>query len=372
MSQRKIYFGAGPAALPEVVLQQMAEAVLDYKHSGISILSINHRGSAVTAILEEAKMLVLQLAALNADDYEVLFLQGGGRHQFAMAPMNFLSADRTAGYIDSGHWSADAMRAAAYYGKTMVLASSAGDGYRHLPAWPQAIPDDLAYLHLTTNNTIYGTQWPDIPVCPVPLIADMSSDIFSCARDYSKYSLIYAVAQKNIGPAGVTVVIIRKEMLGKPVRALPDVFNYTAQARANSVLNTPPVSAIYACLLMLRWIAGKGMSSVGEENKKKAALLYSEIDRNAHFEAPVARDSRSAMNVIFTIKNRKDEAAFLEYCAARNIEGIKGHRSVGGFRVSLYNAVGIEDVAALVSAMQMWTRTDQGNKINFKEIEKHG
>lgn len=356
MSERKIYFGAGPAALPQEVIEETARAVLDFNGSGISLLSIAHREKAFGAVIEEAGMLVLQLAGLSANDYEVLWLQGGGRQQFAMVPMNFLSAGQRAGYIDSGHWAHEAMEAARYYGEVVPLASSAGDGYTHLPSWPEHIPDNLQYVHLTTNNTIYGTQWPAIPDCPVALVADMSSDIFSVARDYSQCALIYAVAQKNLGPAGVTLVLVRKDMLQRSAGNLPDALSYAAQAKAASMLNTPPVAAIYTCLLVLRWIIARGMERIEADNRKKAALLYDELMRNELFHSPVAEDSWSMMNVVFKMKDAAQEKAFLEYCAARNIEGIKGHRSVGGFRASLYNAVSIEDVEALVSAMQAYAQ----------------
>ena len=351
-NKRTIYFGAGPAALPQSVLEETAQAVLDYDNSGISLLSIAHREKAFGAIIAEASDLVLKLAGLSADDYEVLWLQGGGRQQFAMVPMNFLAENGQAGYIDSGHWAHEAMAAAGYYGKVISLASSAGYNYTHLPPWPENIPQDLQYVHLTTNNTIYGTQWPDIPECPVPLIADMSSDIFSGARDYSKCALFYAVAQKNLGPAGVTLVVVRKDMLARRQRRLPDALSYAAQAKANSMLNTPPVAAIYTCLLVLRWIAARGMATIEADNRRKADMLYAEVERNSLFQLPVERASRSRMNVVFTMKDAAEEQTFLEYCSSRNIAGIKGHRSVGGFRASLYNAVSVDDVAALIAAMR--------------------
>jgi phosphoserine aminotransferase len=352
INKRKIYFGAGPAALPQSVLEETANAVLNYNDSGISLLSIAHRDKAFVAIINEASALVLQLANLSGDEYEVLWLQGGGRQQFAMVPMNFLAENSRAGYVDSGHWAHEAMEAAEYYGKVVSLASSAADNYTHLPGWPEDIPNDLQYLHFTTNNTIYGTQWPDIPECPVPLIADMSSDIFSGSRDYSRCALFYAVAQKNLGAAGVTLVVVRKDMLGRKTRSLPDVFSYAAQAKAGSMLNTPPVAAIYTSLLMLRWIAARGIKRIETDNNSKAAALYAEVDRNPLFQLPVESASRSDMNVVFTMKNAAQEQAFLDYCAGQNIAGIKGHRSVGGFRASLYNTVTVEEVSALIAAMQ--------------------
>jgi phosphoserine aminotransferase len=352
MSTRKIYLGAGPATLPQSVIDEAAEAVRDYKGSGISILSIAHREKPFVSILEEASSLVLQLCNLGADEYDVLWLQGGGRLQFAMVPMNYLGEGESAGYIDSGHWAHEAMNAAGYFGNVLSLASSAADTYTHLPAWPSTLPQHLQYLHITTNNTIYGTQYPTIPDTTVPLIADMSSDIFSQARDYSKCSLFYAVAQKNLGPAGVTLVVIRRDLLTRTSRKIPDALSYAAQSKAGSMLNTPPVFAIYTSLLVLRWIAARGIENIETVNRKKAELLYKEITRNTLFQSPVIEGSRSMMNVVFTGMDKNIEDAFTAFAGSRNIEGIKGHRSVGGFRASLYNAVSEDDVVALVTAMQ--------------------
>lgn len=352
MSARKYYFGAGPAALPQSVLEEVSRAVLDYNGSGISLLSIGHREKLFTDILNEATALVYQLTNLSADEYTVLWLQGGGRHQFAMLPMNFLGADESAGYIDSGHWAHEAMETAEYYGRAISLASSQEDNYTHLPEWPQDLPGGLKYVHFTSNNTIYGTQWSDIPECPVPLVADMSSDIFSQKRDYSRCALFYAVAQKNFGPAGVTLVVARRSMVESVVRPLPDVLSYEGQMRAGSLLNTPPVIAIYTALLMLRWVAAKGINTIEQENREKAKLLYKAIDASGIFHCPVEAGSRSLMNVVFTMRNKEDEAAFLHYASSQNIEGIKGHRSVGGFRASLYNAVSFEEVERLAAAMK--------------------
>jgi len=351
-ANRKHYFGAGPAAMPASVLEQMARDVLDYNRSGISILSIPHRDEAFAEILQEANELVLQLANLDPEEYDVLWLQGGGRMQFAMLPMNFLGPDQQAGYIDSGHWAHDAMKTARYYGNAVPIATSAREQYRQLPAWPSHLPKDLRYLHITSNNTIYGTQWQQIPATPVPLVADMSSDIFSGKRNYQQFSLIYAVAQKNLGPAGVTLIIARKSFIQNPVRDLPDVLSYKAQVKAGSLLNTPPVGAIYNCLLVLRWIHENGLDIIIANNEQKSAMLYAAIDNNPLFQSPIKGSDRSSMNVVFTMKNPEQEAGFISFCKERDIEGIKGHRSVGGFRASLYNAVSISDVELLVQAMK--------------------
>jgi phosphoserine aminotransferase len=348
--EHKINFGAGPAALPPEVMQQAAEAVLNYNGTGLSILEIPHRGKFFAAILEESKALVKELCALS-DDHEILWMHGGGRLQFCMIPGNFLGENETAGYIDSGAWASEAIDYAKQYGKVEVLASSKADNYNHLPDWPANIPQQLAYLHFTTNNTIYGTQWKDIPPCPVPLIADMSSDIFSRKIDYTCYAVFYAVAQKNLGAAGNTLVALRKDMLSQIKRKLPPMLDYAAHANKNSLLNTPPVFAVYVSLLMLRWIKGKDIATIEKENIAKAKLLYDEIDRNSLFTPIVKKEDRSMMNVCFTAA-KEQEQGFIDFCEANNITGVKGHRSTGGFRVSLYNAITLQAVEKLVAVMQ--------------------
>ena len=350
-SNKVINLNSGPAALPQEVLQQASEAVLDYNGTGVSVLSIPHRGKDFNAILDESKQLVRELGGLN-DDYEILWMHGGGRLQFAMIPMNFLGEEQTAGYIDSGNWSADAIRHAEYYGHVQVLSSSKDDNYQHLPGWPQDVPANLAYLHITTNNTIYGTQWPNVPKVNVPLVADMSSDIFSKQVDYANCAMLYAVAQKNIGPAGATLVAMRKDMLQRISRNLPPMLNYAEHVAKKSVLNTPPVFPIYVSLLILRWTKEKGIDKIEEENKIKATLLYDEIERNPLFSSPVKKEDRSMMNVCFRALDERTEQLFLDFCEASGIVNIKGHRSVGGFRASLYNAITIEDVKYVVAVMQ--------------------
>ncbi len=347
---RKINFGSGPAALPQEVLQQASQAVIEYENSGLSILEIPHRGKLFDAILEESKSLVNELCELN-NEYEILWLQGG-RLQFAMIPMNFLREGKTVGYIDSGHWSAEAAEYATQFGTVEILASSKKDNYNHLPTLPNVISSELSYLYITTNNTIYGTQWKQLPKTDVPLVVDMSSDIFSRKTDYKSCALFYAVAQKNLGPAGVTLVAVRKDFLKKTVRENAPVLDYRQQAKHNSVLNTPPVFAIYTSLLTLRWMKAKGMHAIEADNNQKAKLLYNEIERNSLFEGTVIKpEDRSAMNVCFLAKDKDMETAFLKLCNENNIEGITGHRSVGGFRASLYNAITVADVEKLVSLM---------------------
>lgn len=353
-----INFNAGPAALPKEVTKQASEAVIDYNNTGLSILEIAHRGKHFDAILEESKQMVKELCGLT-DDYEVLWLQGGGRLQFAMIPMNFLPENGSAGYIDSGHWSTEAMEYARYYGKVQMVTSSKTDNYTHLPEWPQSIDESLRYLHFTTNNTIYGTQWPAIPQANVPLMADMSSDIFSLKRDYTNCALFYAVAQKNLGATGNTLVVLRKDLLGKIVRTIPPMLNFKDQVEKSSVLNTPPVFSIYVSLLTLRWIKAKGIDAIEKENNEKAALLYNELDRNPLFHAPVQKESRSKMNVVFHGTNKEMEQQFLDLCKQNDITGIEGHRSVGAFRASLYNAISLADVQKLVSLMQAFEKEYQ-------------
>ncbi len=349
---RKLNFNAGPGALPAEVLQQAAAAVVEYNNSGLSILEISHRGTAFANIIEESKQLVRELCELD-EDYEILWMHGGGRMQFCMIPMNFLGKDDFAGYIDSDHWSHSAMEYAKFYGNVQVLASSADDRYNHLPSWPEFIPAHLSYLHYTSNNTIYGSQWQTVPKCNVPLIADMSSDIFCSKRDYKNCDMFYAAVQKNVGAAGVTLVVIRKDMLQRIKRSLPSMLDYKAQANENSILNTAPVFAIYTALLTLRWTKAQGIDSLEKENRQKAHILYEEVERNSLFNLYVQnKEDRSLMNVCFTAIDPATEKGFLKFCEERNISGVKGHRSLGGFRVSLYNAVTMQATEQLVTAMK--------------------
>ncbi len=336
--------------LPKEVLEEAAQAVLDYNGTGLSILSIPHRGQLFKEILEESQALVRELCGIG-EDYEVLWLQGGGRLQFAMAPMNFLGAEETAGYIDSGSWSSAAIEYAGYYGNVKVLSSSKEQNYNELPQWP-TVNEDLAYIHCTTNNTIYGTQWKDIPNSDVSVIADMSSDIFSRKVSFKNCAMFYAVAQKNIGPAGATLVVVRKDMLKNIKRPIPSILDYNLFAEKNSVLNTPPVFAIYTSMLMLRWVKQKGLDTLENDNRRKAELLYNEIERNSLFRTQVKAEDRSMMNICFLPVKDELKEEFINYCEERNMTGIAGHRSVGGFRVSLYNAITIQDVEQLVAVMQ--------------------
>lgn len=353
-----INFNAGPAALPKEVLRKSADAIIDYNGTGLSILEIPHRGKYFDAILEESKALVKEIAKLDADQ-EVLWMHGGGRLQFCMIPMNFLGERETAGFVDTGYWATQAIEYAGYYGKTEVVASGKVNNYQQLPM-QYIIPGNLAYLHITTNNTIFGTQLKSIPETDVPLIADMSSDIFSRNIDYTKFAMCYACAQKNVGPAGVALVIVNKKLLKETKRELPPMLSYAEHIKKGSVLNTPPVFAIYTSLLNLRWIKDRGIDQIEKENNIKAATLYSEIERNSLFHCTVKEEDRSKMNVCFHTKDKETEMAFIKYCEDRNITGIEGHWSAGAFRASLYNAITKEEVEALTATMKEFEQTFAG------------
>lgn len=350
MAHSVSFFGAGPAKLPAVVLEQAAAAVLDFNGTGLSVLELPHRSKAFKEVLAEANALVNELCGLG-NDFEILWLQGGGRLQFAMLPANFLGNGGQAAYIDSGHWAADAYETAKIYGAAQVASTSKENKYLTLPPWPEALPQHLSYLHCTPNNTIHGTQWADIPETHAPLAADLSSDLFSLPRNYSRFSMFYAVAQKNLGPAGVTLVAIRKDFIKAPIRPLPAYLNYAAHIAAGGILNTLPVFAIYVSLLYLRWLKAKGLERQLSENSQKAALVYEAIDNSGYFRCPVPASDRSLMNVVFHATDASVEKAFLEQCRQAGLEGLEGHRSVGGFRASLYNAVSLEDAQKLAAAI---------------------
>jgi phosphoserine aminotransferase len=355
--ERKINFNAGPATLPASVLEQVAAATLSYEGTGMSILELPHRSKAFDSIIEESKQLARELCGIDSS-YEVVWLHGGGRQQFCMVPANFLPQGGTAAYIDSGYWAHEAMEYAQYYGSPHIVATSAPEQYTCLPQWPEAIPDNAAYLHLTTNNTIYGTQWHHIPPTTAPLIADMSSDILSRKHDYSRYALFYAAAQKNLGTPGVALAVIHKDLLKSANATLPPLLSYAAQVQQNSIVNTANVSGIYTSLLMLRWIKNRGIDVIEAENKNKAELLYSVLDNSTLFTARVRETThRSLMNVCFTATSKQHEAALLALCSENNITGLEGHRHTGGFRVSLYNAMPLHHVALLAELMQAYERS---------------
>ncbi len=344
-------FSAGPAILPQSVLKEASQGVKNLNNSGLSILEISHRSPEFGFIAEEAEALVREIAGVD-DSYAVLFLSGGASSQFFMAPMNLLGENETAAYLDTGAWSTKAIKEAKNFGNVEVLASSKDRNYAYIPKRFKK-PKDVVYLHLTSNNTIYGTQFQKFPDVDVPVICDMSSDIFSRPIDGNKFGMIYAGAQKNLGPAGVTLVIIKKDWLGRAGRNLPSMLNYTTHVEKSSMFNTPPAYPIYVLMLTLRWIKQKGgLGAIEKMNKSKARLLYKEIDANPCFYGPVDKKDRSLMNVCFLPAKDEFSAPFLEMCKAAGISGVKGHRSVGGFRASIYNAMPRRSVQVLVNVMQ--------------------
>lgn len=355
-TMKKHNFSAGPAILPASVLAQAAEGVRDINGSGLSILEISHRSPTFTAIIEEAESLIRELAGIG-EAYSVLFLSGGASTQFYQVPMNLLNQDERAGYADTGTWSSKAIKEAKAFGNIEVLASSKAENYNYIPKGYE-IPAGLRYFHLTSNNTIFGTQYHSWPETDSPLVCDMSSDMLSRPIPVDRFGLIYAGAQKNLGPAGVTLVIVRKDLLGHVSRSLPSMLDYRIHIENQSLYNTPPVFPIYVTMLTLRWIKEQGgLTAMDRHNQEKAALLYNEIDRNPLFMGTVKdRADRSLMNVTFVTAQAADEKAFLDYAKANGIMDIKGHRSVGGFRASIYNAMPTESIAYLVELMQSFAQ----------------
>ena len=344
-------FNAGPSILPREVLQQAAAAVLNFNNTGLSILEFGHRTQEFTAVMEEARQLVKELMQLDAD-HEVLFLHGGASTQFMQVPMNLLDAKECMAIADTGVWSSKAIKEAKLFVKVDIVCSSKEKNYTYIPK-DFAIPNDAKYFHITTNNTIYGTQWQQIPQCSSSLVADMSSDILSRQMDFNRFDLIYAGAQKNMGPAGVNLVVVNKNILGKVKRAIPTIMDYRNHIAEKSMLNTPPVFAVYVSMLTLRWLkALGGIKAIEKINNAKAALLYQAIDESSLFTGTVAKEDRSKMNVCFVMGNENIEKEFIQYTRTLGIAGIKGHRSVGGFRASLYNALPISSVEVLTRAMR--------------------
>jgi len=350
-------FGAGPCILPQTVLQRAAEAVKRWDPAGLSILEISHRSPEFESVVKETEILIREL--LNVpDDYSVLFLQGGASMQFCMVPMNFLQGSKKeAAYLDAGYFGVKAIKEAQLFGKVNIIGSSKDAGYTHLPE-DYTIPEDAAYFHYTSNNTIEGTQMWSALKSPVPVVCDMSSDIFSREIDVKDFDLIYAGAQKNTGPAGLTIVIAKNQFLDSVKHPMPSMLDYRIYRDNGSMYNTPPVFAIYTAMLNLQWLKEKGgVKFIAKENLAKAQLLYDEIDRNPLFKGTAAREHRSLMNVTFRMENTANEADFLAYAAKSGMVGIKGYRTVGGFRASLYNALPYESVQALVGCMQAYVET---------------
>lgn len=349
---KKHNYSAGPCILPNEVFQKSAEAVLNFNDSGLSILEISHRSKDFITVMEEAQSLVLELLGLQNKGYKALFLQGGASLQFLMVPYNLMKINGKAAYFDTGTWANNAIKEAKLFGETIVVASSKEQNYNYIPK-QYAIPADADYFHCTSNNTIFGTQMKSFPETNVPIVCDMSSDIFSRSLDFSKFDLIYAGAQKNMGPAGATLVVVKEEILGKSGRAIPSMLDYQKHINAESMYNTPSVFAVYASLLTLQWLKNLGgIAAIEKINEEKAHLLYNEIDRNPLFIGTAQKEDRSFMNATFLLRDEKNAALFDSMWKEAGISGLNGHRSVGGYRASMYNALPIESVQVLVDVMK--------------------
>jgi phosphoserine aminotransferase len=349
-------FNGGPSILPKEVFEEASRAILDFNGTGLSILEIGHRTAIFQEVVDEAMATARELMQLDSE-HEILFLHGGASTQFFQVPMNLLNEDATAAYLDGGIWGKKAIKEAKLFGNVEVVASSKDKNYTYIPKG-YTIPASAAYFHYTTNNTVEGTQMYAIPETSVPLVADMSSDILSHVMDFNRHALIYAGAQKNIGAAGVNLVVVRKDILGKVQRPLPSMMDYRQHIEAGSLLNTPPVFAIYVCMLTLRWLKQQGgIPAIQRINDEKAALLYQTLDTLPVFRPTVAKEDRSKMNVVFVMDDPELEKAFLAACKEHGMVGVKGHRSVGGFRISLYNALPLESVQVLTELMNDFAHT---------------
>lgn len=348
---KKHNFYAGPSILPQFTIDNTAKAVIDFAGTGLSLLEISHRSKEFVAVMDEAQALFKELLNIP-DGYSVLFVGGGASTQFAMVPFNLFR--KKAAYLNTGVWAKKAIKEAKLFGEVDVVASSEDKTFNYIPKG-YTIPRDADYFHITTNNTIYGTEIREDMDSPVPLVADMSSDIFSRPLDVSKYAIIYGGAQKNLAPSGVTFVIVKNDILGKVDRMIPTMLNYQTHIDGGSMFNTPPCLPVYSALQTLKWLKNNGgVAAMEKVNIEKANLLYNEIDRNKLFVGTAAKEDRSLMNICFVMKAeyKELEGEFLQFATAKGMIGIKGHRSVGGFRASTYNALPRESVAALVSCMQ--------------------
>ncbi|WP_418603443.1 3-phosphoserine/phosphohydroxythreonine transaminase [Hwangdonia sp.] len=346
---KKHNFNAGPSILPQEVLLKASEAVMEYNNSGLSVIEISHRSKDFVEIMEKARALALELLGLEGKGYKALFLQGGASTQFLMVALNLL--EKRAGYLNSGTWADKAIKEARIYDDIYEVASSKNANYNYIPKGYD-IPSDYDYFHFTTNNTIFGTQMKSFPKCDIPMVCDMSSDIFSRAIDYSQFDLIYAGAQKNLGAAGTTLVVIKEDILGKVSRKIPSMMDYKMHISKGSMFNTPPVFAVYTSMLTLEWLKNLGgIEAIEKENEKKARLMYSEIDLNPLFKGFATKEDRSNMNATFTLENENLKETFEAMLKEGGINGINGHRSVGGYRASMYNALPLDSVKALVEIM---------------------
>ncbi|AVK96265.1 3-phosphoserine/phosphohydroxythreonine transaminase [Lysinibacillus sphaericus] len=362
MTQRAYNFNAGPSALPLEVLENAQQQLVNFRNSGMSIMEMSHRSAIFDEVHNEAIALLKKLYAIP-ENYEVLFLQGGASLQFTMVPMNFLQADKKASYVLSGSWSEKAFKEAKLFGTPVEAASTKENKYRNIPALSDIqFNEDDAYVHITSNNTIYGTQWKEFPETGhVPLVADMSSDILSKPVDVSKFGIIYAGAQKNLGPSGVTVVIIRKDLLEKANKEIPTMLKYTTHADGNSLYNTPPTFGIYMLGEVLKWVEAKGgVEAVAKLNEAKAQVIYDAIDNsNGFYKGHATPESRSLMNITFRVADEELEKQFLAEAKAAGFIGLNGHRSVGGCRASTYNAVPLETCEALRDFMVAFQQKHQ-------------
>ncbi|MCG1036299.1 3-phosphoserine/phosphohydroxythreonine transaminase [Polaribacter sargassicola] len=354
---KKHNFSAGPCILPEEVLKKASEAIINFNDDNLSLIEISHRSKPFVAVMEKARSLALELLGLENKGYKALFLQGGASMEFLMVAYNLLN--KKAAYLNTGTWSDKAIKEAKAFGEMIEVASSKDKGYNYIPKG-YTIPTDADYFHCTSNNTVAGTQIKDFPETNVPLICDMSSDIFSRQLDFEKFDLIYAGAQKNMGPAGATLVIIKEDILGKVERHIPSMLNYQIHIDKDSMFNTPSVFAVYVSMLTLQWLKDLGgIKFIEEVNNKKAALLYAEIDRNPLFKGIVAKEDRSIMNATFVLTDESLKETFDTMWAEAGINGLNGHRSVGGYRASMYNALPLYSIQALVDVMQELERTQK-------------
>ena len=351
-TMKKHNYSAGPCILPQEVFEKSAQAILNFNNSDLSLLEMSHRSKDFVAVMEEARALVLELLGLENKGYQALFLHGGASLEFLMVPYNLMKSDGKAAYLDTGTWANNAIKEAKHFGETLIVGSSKEANYNFIPKNIE-IPADANYFHCTSNNTIFGTQMKSFPKTNVPLVCDMSSDIFSRTLDFSQFDLIYAGAQKNMGPAGATLVVVKEEILGKTGRYIPSMLDYEKHIKAESMYNTPPVFPIYASLLTLQWLKKLGgIAAIEKINEQKAQLLYTEIDRNPLFKGTAATEDRSNMNATFVLTDENLTEKFDKMWKAAGISGLTGHRSVGGYRASMYNALPLESVEVLVNVMK--------------------
>jgi len=349
---RKHNFTAGPCILPQQVLKQASEAVLNFNNDNLSLIEVSHRSAPIVAVMEKARALVLELLDLENKGYSVLFLQGGASLEFLMTPYNLLKTNGKAAYLDTGTWSSKAIKEAKLLGEVEVVASSKDKNYNYIPK-KYTIGNDVDYFHCTSNNTIYGTQLKSFPKTEGLLVCDMSSDIFSRRLDFSQFDLIYAGAQKNMGPAGTTLVVIKEDVLGNTGRQIPSMLDYQIHIAKDSMFNTPSVFAVYVSMLTLQWLKDLGgIDAIDKINQAKADLLYNEIDSNPLFEGAAVKEDRSNMNATFLLTDERLKEKFDKLCKEAGIVGINGHRSVGGYRASMYNALSLESVEVLVNIMK--------------------